>query len=317
MAGDVFWIKLQTSTFDSETIMLLESMPEGDTILVIWFKMQILAGRCNAGGYLLLHGESPYSDEMLATVFRRPLNTVRLAISAFLKFKMVEIINEAYFLPDWEKYQNISGLDKIREQTRKRVARYRAKPKDVTLHVAHGNAAEEETEKEPEKQQTIRRLLEGTPFCHINYQELSVLIERHDNEKLVQAADIAAETWRREKKEIRNPGGYLQALCESHVVPDWYELPEVRNVRLAATADRKRAETRKMEEEQEIEKQEAQKRDEYWFSLSELDRQIFRDEFRASSPLFQDFKDNFLDGIVKMTVWEHRTQMSTNAGCST
>ena len=44
MAGDVFWIKLQTSTFDSETVMLLESMPEGDTILIIWFKMQILAG---------------------------------------------------------------------------------------------------------------------------------------------------------------------------------------------------------------------------------------------------------------------------------
>ena len=44
MGSDVFWIKLQTNTFDSETIMLLESMPEGDTILIIWFKMQILAG---------------------------------------------------------------------------------------------------------------------------------------------------------------------------------------------------------------------------------------------------------------------------------
>ena len=97
MGSDVFWIKLQTNTFDSETIMLLESMPEGDTILIIWLKMQILAGRCNAGGFLLLNGESPYSDEMLATVFRRPLNTVRLAISAFLKFKMVEIIGTASF----------------------------------------------------------------------------------------------------------------------------------------------------------------------------------------------------------------------------
>jgi len=104
MSADVFWIKLQTSTFDSETIILLESMPEGDTILVIWFKMQILAGKCNAGGYLLLNSEFPYSDEMLATVFRRPLNTVRLAISAFFQFKMVEIINEAYFLPDWERH---------------------------------------------------------------------------------------------------------------------------------------------------------------------------------------------------------------------
>jgi len=55
--GGVFWIKLQTNTFDTETITLLESMPEGDTILIIWLKMQILAGKCNAGGYLLLNGD--------------------------------------------------------------------------------------------------------------------------------------------------------------------------------------------------------------------------------------------------------------------
>lgn len=167
MSTDVFWIKLQTSTFDSETIMLLESMPEGDSILIIWFKMQILAGKCNAGGYLLLNGERPYSDEMLATVFRRPLNTVRLAISAFLQFKMVEIIDEAYFLPEWEKHQNISGLDKIREQTRQRVARHRSKAKDVTLRetqgVTHGNATEQETESELERTTTYADVAHSTP----------------------------------------------------------------------------------------------------------------------------------------------------------
>jgi len=182
MGNDVFWIKLQTSTFDSETIMLLESMPEGDTILIIWFKMQILAGKCNAGGYLLLNGECPYSDEMLATVFRRPLNTVRLAISAFLQFKMVEIIDGAYFLPEWEKHQNVSGLDKIREQTRQRVSRHRAKAKDVTLLVTQGNATETETESKLEKQQhEIRLLLSKTPLCRVTDQELkSALRFRRD-----------------------------------------------------------------------------------------------------------------------------------------
>jgi predicted phage replisome organizer len=136
MSNDVFWIKFHTSTFDSESVMLLESMPEGDTLLIIWFKMQILAGKCNAGGYLLLNGERPYSDEMLATVFRRPLNTVRLAISAFQQFKMVEIVDGSYFLSEWEIYQNVSGMDKIREQTRARVARHRGNKKNVTSPVA-------------------------------------------------------------------------------------------------------------------------------------------------------------------------------------
>ena len=216
MGSDVFWIKLLTSTFESEAIILLESMPEGDTILVIWFKMQILTGKCNAGGFLLLNEEHPYTDEMLATVFRRPLNTVRLAISAFLQFKMIEIIDGAYFLPEWEMHQNIDGLAKIREQTRQRVARHRAKPKDVTLHVTQCNAANTDTELEPEKQQQeIRLLLKGSPLNLISAQELRSLAERHGLKQLMIAADVAAETWRRENKEIPNPGGYLQSLCSS------------------------------------------------------------------------------------------------------
>jgi predicted phage replisome organizer len=318
MGSDVFWLKLQTNTFDSETIMLLESMPEGDTILIIWFKMQILAGRCNAGGFLLLNGESPYSDEMLATVFRRPLNTVRLAISAFLKFKMVEIIDEAYFLPDWEKYQNVSGLEKIREQTKKRVAKYRAKPKDVTLpvtlQVTQGNAIETETERDiEEKQLTVQWLLDGSPFSRITNQELSVLVERYGSERVKRSADIAAETWHRDKKKIKNPVGYLQKLCESHIVPDWYESPEKRNAKKKAAAERKNIEAQKQIEKQEAEDQESLERDNFWCTLSEVDRQKHRDDFKASSQLFEDFNGDILDGLAKLTAWDNRSQMCTNA----
>lgn len=318
MGGKVYWIKLHTSTFDSESIALLESMPEGDTVLVIWLKMQILAGKCNAGGYLLLNGESPYSNEMLATVFRRPLNTVRLAISAFMQFNMIELVDGAYFLPEWEILQNVSGMDKIREQTKVRVARHRSRLKNVTLQVTESNEIKIDTETEPEKQQQeIRTLMLNTPFSRITDQQLRVFIECYGSKQVSFATDLAAETWRREKKEILNPSGYLKVLCESTVVPEWYCCPEVRNARLAATEEQKRAHRRKIEEDQEIEKQEARKCDQYWHSLSESDRQILRDEFRASSPLFQGLKDNFLEGIVKLTAWEHRPQMSTNAVSST
>ena len=318
MGSDVFWIKLPTNAFDSEAIILLESMPEGDTILIIWFKMQILAGRCNAGGYLLLNGESPYSDEMLATVFRRSLNTVRLAISAFLKFKMVEIVDEAYFLPDWEKHQNVSGLEKIREQTKNRVAKYRQKSKDVTLpvtlQVTQGNAIETETEKElEEKQQTIRRLSAGTPFSRITDLEINGLIELFGSERVMQSADIATETWHRDKKNIKTPFGYLQKLCQSHSVPDWYEPSEKRNAKKEAAAERKNMETKKLTEQQESEARESLERDKFWCSLSEVDRQKHRDEFKASSSLFEDFNGDILDGLAKHTAWDNRLQMCTNA----
>lgn len=317
MGSDVFWIKLHTSTFDSESIMLLESMPEGDTILIIWFKMQILAGKCNAGGYLLLNGERPYSDEMLATVFRRPLNTVRLAISAFLQFKMVELIDGAYFLPEWEIHQNVSGMDKIREQTKVRVARHRNNKKNVTLpvtlQVTQSNAIETETERElEEKQQTVLVLLEGTPFCRITEQEISVLVEHFGSERVKLAADIAAKTWRTNKKAIRNPGGYLHTLCENLVIPEGYEPPDVRAANSKAAAERKRAEDEKQAELKKAEVQESKERDDYWHSLSDEDRQKHRDEFMANAPFLQDPKEDFLDGLAKLTAWDNRQQMNTN-----
>lgn len=311
MSSDVFWIKLHTRIFDSESIILLESMPEGDTLLIIWFKMQILAGKCNARGYLLLNGERPYSDEMLATVFRRPLNTVRLAISAFLQFKMVEVIDGAYFLAEWEIHQNVSGMDKIREQTKVRVARHRSNKKNVavpvTLQVTLSNAIETETETEiEEKQQTIQLLLEGTPFCRVSEQEISMFVEHYGSERVMRSADIAAETWRRDNKKIKNPGGYLQKLCESHIVPDWYESSEKRNAKKEAAAERKSIEAQVQTEQREAEARESQERDDYWCSLSEEERKKHRDDFRATAQFMQDLEDDFLDGLAKLTAWDKR-----------
>jgi hypothetical protein len=62
-------------------------------------------------------------------------------------------------ISNWEKYQNIEGLDKVREQTRLRVQKHRAKQKllacndsNVTgnVTVTKSNATEEELDKEIE-----------------------------------------------------------------------------------------------------------------------------------------------------------------------
>ena len=155
---DVKWIKLATDIFDNRKIRQIEAMPEGDSIIVIWIKLLCLAGNVNDNGFVYLTKEIPFTDQMLATEFNRPLLTVQLALKTFLQFGMIEIIDNVLFLSGWEKYQNTAGLDRIREQTRKRVANYRerkalleaSKTADVTLHVTQCNATEEEIEKEIE-----------------------------------------------------------------------------------------------------------------------------------------------------------------------
>lgn len=113
--GYVKWIKIVIDIFDDEKILLIESIPEADGIIVIWFKLLCLAGRINNGGVLMLNDRIPYTDEMLSTIFRRPINTIRLAISTFENFGMVELINNTITIPNWGKHQS---LDKIEKSTR-------------------------------------------------------------------------------------------------------------------------------------------------------------------------------------------------------
>ena len=160
MAG-VSWIKIMVDVFDHRKIRQIESMPEADSIIVIWFKLLTLAGRINDGGIIYFTPGIPYTEEMLATAFGRPLNTVRLALKVFQQFHMIEIVDDFIQLPGWQEYQNVDGMDRIREQTRERVSAYRARQKqsklltdsqkcNVTGNVTltHGNAIEEDIDKD-------------------------------------------------------------------------------------------------------------------------------------------------------------------------
>lgn len=131
MASEVKWIKIVTDIFDDEKIMLIESMPDADTIIVIWFKLLCLAGKTNTLGVLLMNDRIPYNDEMLAHIFRRPLNTVRLALRTFEQYGMIEIINDTITIPNWGKHQQMDALEKKREYQRKLMAKRRAEQKKV------------------------------------------------------------------------------------------------------------------------------------------------------------------------------------------
>lgn len=164
--AEVRWIKIVTDIFDDEKMLMIETMPKGDTIIVIWFKLLCLAGKQNNSGVFQL-GQMPYTDEMFATIFRRPINTVRLALQTFEKFGMIEIISNTVTVPNWEKHQSIDKLDEIREQTRNRVAKHRDKQKlfaycNATCNVTSNDTvtecnALEKKRKEKEKEKIIKK----------------------------------------------------------------------------------------------------------------------------------------------------------------
>jgi len=131
--AEIRWIKLRIDMFDDEKIKIIQSMPEGDAILVIWIRIIALAGKCNANGFVLVEDEFPYTDEMLSVIFGKPLSTVKLALATFERFRMIENTEKGIYITNFDKHQNIEGLDKIREQNRIRKQRERERKKELLL----------------------------------------------------------------------------------------------------------------------------------------------------------------------------------------
>ena len=125
----VSWIKLQTNMFDNRKIKQIEELPDGDSILVIWLKLLLLAGTTNCNGCMYFTEDIPYTDQMLAVEFRKPLTTIQYALSTFIKFHMIEIVDDIIMVSNWKHYQNESGLSEIREYNRIKKQESREKQK--------------------------------------------------------------------------------------------------------------------------------------------------------------------------------------------
>lgn len=127
--SDVKWIKIATDIFDDEKVLLIESLPSSDAIIIIWFKLLCLAGKKNNDGVFLLNDRIAYTDEMLATIFRKDINTVRLALKTFEDFGMIQIIDGVVTIPNWNKHQDLQKIKARNEYMKNYMANKRAEQK--------------------------------------------------------------------------------------------------------------------------------------------------------------------------------------------
>lgn len=126
--AEVKWIKITTDIFDDEKILLIESLPDAYAIITVWFKLLCLAGKQNNSGVFLM-GQIPYTDKMLATIFRMKEATVTMALQTFEQFGMVEIIDGVITIPNWNKHQTLDVYEKKKARDRLYQAERRAAQK--------------------------------------------------------------------------------------------------------------------------------------------------------------------------------------------
>lgn len=169
--SDVKWIKITTDIFNDEKMLLIETLPEADSMIVIWFKLLCLAGKENNSGVFLMNDKIAYTDKMLATIFRRKESTIQLALKTFEQFGMIEIVNDVITIPNWGKYQKLDQLENKKEYMREYMREYREKQRFIacktngkTNSKTNVNRLDKEGEKEREGEREKKE--------RINYQEI-------------------------------------------------------------------------------------------------------------------------------------------------
>ncbi|MFA5445878.1 MAG: phage replisome organizer N-terminal domain-containing protein, partial [Bacteroidales bacterium] len=133
--NDVKWIKISTDIFMDEKIVFLRGMPNGDSLFTLWILLLVLAGKTNNGGLIYFKPGIPYTSQMLSMISNIPVSSVELALRTMKDFEMIEIDDNGLIILNWEKHQNIKGLEHIKEQTRKRVQRHRERQKALASNV--------------------------------------------------------------------------------------------------------------------------------------------------------------------------------------
>ncbi|NKC67207.1 phage replisome organizer N-terminal domain-containing protein [Vagococcus fluvialis] len=159
--ADMKWIKLATDIPDNMKIKRIRRLPDGNNVILFWVFLLARAGDSNSKGGLFISDRLPYTVEDLADDFNFSTEFVNFALITLEQNRMIEIYEDIIFIKNWEEYQSVDKFEKIREQTRIRVANHREKQKQLALEnkcnvtcnadVTQSNATEEELEEELDK----------------------------------------------------------------------------------------------------------------------------------------------------------------------
>lgn len=173
--AEVKWIKLDVSIPDNKKIKRIRKMPDGNNIVLFWVFLLSRAGESNQKGGLFFTENVPYTEDDLAADFDFSIEFVRFAIMTLEKYKMIELYDHIIFIKNWDEYQQMDKLEKIKEQNRIRQAKYKEKQQllansnvTVTLPVTQGNATDIELDLDLEldNKDTVEKL-DDAPYQEI------------------------------------------------------------------------------------------------------------------------------------------------------
>ena len=214
------WIKITTSMCEDEKIKLFYSIEGvGDTGFYVWIRFLTQAGKVNDNGLIYLKPNIPYTKQMLARIFERPLEAIEKVMEVLVEFQMIEIYEDGIIkICNWEKHQNIEGMKKVREGTKERVknCRERKMEKETLEEEERKNFMESTKAEELSKGKTDKRevTIKNVAEEKFNNKEVKEIIEVINEETLQEGKNTKTNsknencntnvTLQREKREEDN-----------------------------------------------------------------------------------------------------------------
>ncbi|MDR3594355.1 phage replisome organizer N-terminal domain-containing protein [Clostridium sp.] len=95
------------------------------------YKAIYSAAKTNDKGLIYFNKNTPYTNEMLSIIFDRPLNTIEAAFKVLSDFQMIEIDENNFIrICNWDKYQNVESMERVRSLNRNRARNFRSRKKE-------------------------------------------------------------------------------------------------------------------------------------------------------------------------------------------
>jgi predicted phage replisome organizer len=97
MAGKRYWLKLQEHFFETDEVMYLESIENGERYICIWLKLLLKALRSETEdgcGILRFNSEIPYNPILLSKAIHCEKDSLLVALEMFKQLKMIEVADD-------------------------------------------------------------------------------------------------------------------------------------------------------------------------------------------------------------------------------
>ena len=205
-----YYLKLKDNFFDSDSIVILESMPDGYLYSNILLKLYLRS--LKSDGKLLFNDRIPYNPTMLSQLTRHNVGVIEKALQIFSELDLIEILdNGAIYMLDIQNYIGNSSTEADRIRNYRNTIKQEKQSVQMLQQMYDKSTPEIEIEKEIEielekRVKSTKEKKAKTSFSHTDYiksQNFSPYLE----EKLIEWLE-----YKKERRESYKETG-LKALC--------------------------------------------------------------------------------------------------------